>query len=111
MAGSLGTAGKVVMMEAIESSVTGISLLTSGASTIASASISSTDLEVSVGGTLSNNNAIDFTIEAGDVGETATQVALTNASGVLIYAPLGSSVLLQTAGTATISADAFEASL
>lgn len=105
--------GKILALNGIKAQVDSIKLLTSAGTIISSTSVTGSTL-FSVSATtavMTNDSAISFTIEAGDVGDTAAAISLVDGSDTLIRVDLDSSVLLTTAGTATIAAEALEIEL
>jgi hypothetical protein len=106
MADILDTAGKVAGMTGIRANIDELYLTTNVGGVIAQASISTptSAFSISASGTLSNTAAIDFTIASGDVGDTAAQIHFVDSStDVLMIVDLDDTVLLTTAGTATLA--------
>jgi hypothetical protein len=107
MADTLQNEGRYYGMLGIRNETASLQLLASDTTVIDTVTISTPSTEFSVStstGTLSNDNAITFTIAAGDVGKTATQVAFVGGSAELMRVDLDSSVSLTTQGDATIAA-------
>jgi hypothetical protein len=114
MADVLQNEGKYYGMLGIRNETASLQLLASDTTVIDTVAIAtpSTAFDVNATtGTLDNNNAITFTIAAGDVGKTATQVAFIGSSAELMRVDLDSSVSLTTAGDATIAAGDLTATL
>jgi hypothetical protein len=104
MADILDTAGKVAGMTGIRANIDELYLTTNVGGVIAQTSISTptSAFSISVGGTLSNTAAIDFTITT--TGITASKIHFVDSStDVLMIVDLDDTVLLTTAGTATLA--------
>lgn len=108
MADGLYNSGKEQGMIGIKNAIAQITLNTSGLALIDTQVITGTSFAVSAfdaatPGQLSNSVAIDFTIAAGDVGQTASLVRILSADGELIRIDLDTPVSLTTEGTATFA--------
>ena len=105
MADTLHAQGKVAAMTGLISDFEVIQLRTSTA-LITQGSVLNTDYTVNATtGELTNDNALVFTLAAGDIGKTATQVRLLDSVGNdLITVDLDTSLTINYAGEATIAA-------
>jgi hypothetical protein len=105
MADSLSSTGKNLAMNGIKAGISGATLRdASNTPVITNLTVASTDFTVGLTGTLSNSSAIDFTVDAGDIGTTITKVTLEDSSNdELIFIDLDTAVELTTAGTATFA--------
>ena len=106
MADSLELKGKIAAMGGIEAVIYQTTLYNSSDVAIATHVGDSSDTYNvnATTGQLHNFAALNFTIEAGDIGETASYVLIQNsATDTLLRIDLETSVLLTTAGTATIA--------
>src|SRR6056297_1193277 len=114
MADVLQNLGKVYGMTNIKNQIDTMSLLTNGGTLISTNStVTNADFDVDgTTGQLSNNTSIEFTIEAGDVGETASIVTFSESGeGELFRIDLDSPVSLTTAGTASFASGNLTATL
>ena len=107
MADSIGIAGKIGAMTGLRALIASVKLYNSVGGVVDTASISTptSDFSIDAAGQLSNAVAIDFTIAAGDVGDTAASVDLIDAAGtgILLRIDLDTNVPLTTEGTATFA--------
>ena len=113
MADVLQTDGKYYGMLGIRNEITTLRLMTAAAASISTVTVTgSTAFSVNVTtGVMTNDNAIEFTIGAEDVGNTAAIVAFETATNELMRIDLDSTVSLTSAGTATIAAGDLSVSL
>lgn len=106
MADKLGTQGKVVAMTGIKNAITGIQLKTSDLDGLSITNVTGTSFSVDINGILSNTVAIEFTLDSYDLNKTASIVALTDDTGLLVELNLDTPVFISTAGTATLAISA-----
>ena len=112
MADLLSSKGKQRGMEGIKAEIASILLLEASGAVIDTVAITGTSFDVSgAGGQLDNNVKIDFDIAAGDVGKTASIVALYDSVAEMLRVDLETAIPLTTEGTATIAIGDFTADL
>ena len=114
MADTLALKGKIAAMAGIGDEIYQTALYSTSDTLIDTTAGDITDTYTADGttGQLRNFAAIDFTIAAGDVGQTASYVLIQNVSGdTLLRIDLETTVLLTTAGTATIAINDLTADL
>lgn len=113
MADSLELSGKTQAMVGIKAAIVSVVLATSTNGVLSTASVTGAAFSVSgTTGQLANTEAaIEFTIGAEDVGETASKAIIKSSAGNMIIIDLETPVTLTTAGTATMAIGALTADL
>ena len=113
MADTLHVKGKIAAITGIKGEFNSIELYTSSDTLISFATVTGADYTVNATtGELTNDNAIVFTLAAGDIGKTATQVRLLDSVGNdLITVDLDTSLTINYAGEATIAAGELKVTL
>jgi|LGOV01.1.fsa_nt_gb hypothetical protein len=103
MADTLHTTGKINGMNGIRLATDSVSLRTSVSGVISVASVTGSSFTVDSAGQITNNGPINFTIAAGDVGDTASHVVLMDGTDEQIRIELETAIPLTTEGTATLA--------
>ena len=104
MADSLETRGKNAGMNGVMDALTDLDLTTSGGTVLSTVSIIGTAFSIVASGDATNDGAIVFTLEVGDIGSIATQVHFKQSTNIMMKVDLDTTLAITHAGEATIAA-------
>ena len=114
MADILTAAAKVLAMNGIKTNITNMELATSTLIQVGDllSVTGSTDFTVNAStGELTNDNALVFTINVGDIGEVVTQIKYNTSTDTLMLIDLDSTLTITHAGEATVAAGELKVTL